>query len=109
MGVRRSRSSGDRYAGGRKWRTMVQWCTVARVVVVNGGTMVHGGTSGGGVRWCTVVHGGRMVHGGTTKWVICIYIQWVAPAKCEEQMYKDIFSAMYCPGGRRGPTRAACG
>ena len=51
--------------------------------VVHGGTMVHGGTSGGdtrwydgarvvvvhgGVRWCTVVHGGRM------KWVICVYI-----------------------------------
>ena len=60
--------------------------------------MVHGG-----VRKCTVVHGGRM------KWVICIYIQWVAPAKCEEQMYNGIYSAVYCPGGRRGQTRATCG
>ena len=43
----------------------------------------------GGVRRCTMVHGGRM------KWVICIYIQWVAPAKCEEQnlMYNVIYSA----------------
>ena len=79
------------------------------------------------VRWYTVVYdGGRSgrsvgaVGASGTRWyngarearrkgVICIYIQWVAPAKCEEQMYNGIYSAVYCPGGRRGPTRATCG
>ena len=82
--------------------------------------MVHGGRSGGGTQWYdgaqwhewwwwyTVVYGGTRWQDGA-RWhdemgYMYIYIQWVAPAKCEEQMYNGIYSAVYCLGGRRGPT-----
>ena len=70
--------------GGRSGRSKF-WRGVA--------TRECGGRSGRSVG--VVGASGTMVHGGTTKWVMYIYIQWVATAKCEEQnlVYNVIYSA----------------
>ena len=73
-GVRRSRSSGDRCAGGRQWYTVVRWCAVGArwaqwALEVLERSEPHGSAAITELwrsvrRWAPVVHSGTMVRSG---------------------------------------------